>query len=170
MLINLSKFVDSSQSVLKFSNEIDRIDNPVLDDYELILPIKVSGEIYKVDGELQLYINGDFTYVSQCDRCLIETKKDMSFKSTAKLIKDSGNANDSEESDEVIYYNDDELDLKEYIWNQIVSSLPMKNLCSENCKGLCPRCGADLNKEKCQCDTSNVDLRFEKLRELSLND
>ena len=169
MLINLSKFVDSSQSVLKFSNEIDRIDNPVLDDYELILPIKVSGEIYKVDGELQLYINGDFTYVSQCDRCLIETKKDMSFKSTAKLIKDSGNANDSEESDEVIYYND-ELDLKEYIWNQIVSSLPMKNLCSENCKGLCPRCGADLNKEKCQCDTSNVDLRFEKLRELSLND
>lgn len=170
MLINLTKFVDSSKSVLKFSDEINRIDDPILEDYGIIFPVKVSGEIYKVDGEFQLYLNGDFTYTSQCDRCLIETKKDMSFKSTGKLKKDSGNANDSEESDEVIYYNDDELDLREYIWNQIVSSLPMKNLCSDECKGLCPKCGVDLNKEKCQCDTSNVDLRFEKLRELSLND
>jgi len=170
MLINLSKFVDSSESVLKFSKEIERIDDPILNGEDILFPIRTTGEIYKVDGELQYYISGFFTYVSNCDRCLIETKQNLSFTSTGKLIKAPGNGNDSEESDEVIYYNDDELNLKEYIWNQVVSSLPMKNLCSENCKGLCPKCGTDLNTQKCQCDTSNVDLRFEKLRELSLND
>jgi uncharacterized protein len=86
------------------------------------------------------------------------------------MEEESGNNIEDEESDEVVYYKDMYVDLNDYIWNQIASSLPMKFLCSEDCKGLCQKCGKNLNEGPCDCAIETGDLRFEKLRELSLND
>jgi uncharacterized protein len=61
-------------------------------------------------------------------------------------------------------FEGDEVDLSALIYEQIVLSLPMKPLCHEGCKGLCPRCGTDQNEESCACVSSSPDPRWETLR------
>ncbi len=65
----------------------------------------------------------------------------------------------------MIYYDGEELDITEDIRDMVILSLPMKPLCSDTCKGLCPKCGTNLNEEKCNCVLEEIDPRLEKLRE-----
>ncbi|MBN1297720.1 DUF177 domain-containing protein, partial [bacterium] len=61
---------------------------------------------------------------------------------------------------------DDRIDICRVIAEQIVLQIPMKTLCSDDCKGLCSRCGADLNAGTCGCDRDSVDPRLAKLKDL----
>ncbi|MBC7116239.1 MAG: DUF177 domain-containing protein [Pseudothermotoga sp.] len=64
----------------------------------------------------------------------------------------------------VLYYDSDQIDLTDRIIEAIVVEIPMKVLCSDNCKGLCPYCGANLNEEKDhKCIEDSVDPRWKKL-------
>ena len=60
------------------------------------------------------------------------------------------------------------IDLREMITEQIHLSLPVKPLCEENCRGLCSRCGVDLNKETCSCADGETDPRWEALKQLKV--
>jgi uncharacterized protein len=62
------------------------------------------------------------------------------------------------------FYRDETIDLGELVREQVYLALPMKPLCSEACKGLCPQCGTNLNRGTCDCRHEWVDPRFEKLR------
>jgi uncharacterized protein len=64
------------------------------------------------------------------------------------------------------HYTGDTIDLAEILREQIILALPMYPKCSEACKGLCPGCGVDRNKESCRCDEGNVDPRWAKLKVL----
>jgi len=172
MIIDLSHFLVDSETVYSFSFDFKDNDIQKLDNNDTLHPISVMGEIYKADKDLILAISGNYLHKSTCDRCLIKTEKNISFKSSAKLEK-KGRQNTEEDSDiaeDIIYYSDSKIDLSDYVWDQILSSIPMKNLCSENCKGLCPVCGIDLNKDDCKCEFQTGNLQFQKLRELSLDD
>ena len=63
-------------------------------------------------------------------------------------------------------YTGDEIDLGGYLRETVAMSLPLKVLCQEDCKGLCPHCGADLNLGACSCKDDWVDPRFTALRNL----
>ena len=69
----------------------------------------------------------------------------------------------------VIISKDGYIDADEALTEQILLELPLKHLCKEDCKGLCPKCGTDLNKGSCCCDTSDPDPRFDVLRKLLEN-
>ena len=75
-----------------------------------------------------------------------------------------------DENDDIIYYKKGILDIDEYILMEVASSLPMKTLCDEICKGLCPGCGIDLNKESCTCEDDYIDPRLEHLKEFFLKE
>jgi uncharacterized protein len=62
------------------------------------------------------------------------------------------------------FYRDETIDLGELVREQFYLALPMKPLCSEACKGLCPQCGTNLNRGSCECQNKWHDPRFEKLR------
>lgn len=68
----------------------------------------------------------------------------------------------------IIYYEGDEIDFTDALQEQVVLALPIKPLCSENCKGLCPRCGADLNQGACQCADKEDDGPFAVLKKMKL--
>ena len=171
MIINLTDFFDGREQVHNFSFELSKSDFPVHDVEHILEPIKVEGSLYKVDGEILIDTEGSYEYKAPCDRCLAESSQSISFQSSGKLVKEeAGNNVEEEESDEIVYYKELTVNLNDYIWNQIASSLPMKFVCSEDCKGLCQKCGKDLNEGPCDCHIETGDLRFEKLRELSLND
>ena len=63
---------------------------------------------------------------------------------------------------------DDFVDLTDNIREDILLQLPQRALCRENCRGLCPRCGVDLNKTACQCKTSEGDLCWHALDQIKL--
>jgi len=72
-----------------------------------------------------------------------------------------------EEDDlETAFYRDEVIDLGQLMKEQFYLVLPMKPLCQEACRGLCPHCGANLNQSSCTCVTTWVDPRLEKLRSL----
>jgi uncharacterized protein len=62
------------------------------------------------------------------------------------------------------------LNLSDQVWESLLMLLPLKLLCREECAGLCPHCGADLNEGPCSCAPQESDPRLEVLRSFSLND
>ena len=67
---------------------------------------------------------------------------------------------------DIEFYKDDIIDLAEIVREQILLSIPMIPICDESCQGLCPRCGKNLNLNKCLCAREPVDLRWSKLHNL----
>jgi uncharacterized protein len=99
-----------------------------------------------------------------CDRCLEQFP--AAFNTSIEQIYQLGV--DELESDEieVLPANTKEIDLSPVIHDAFVLNRPMKQLCRDDCKGLCPNCGINLNQKSCDCDKENVDPRFEKLKSL----
>jgi uncharacterized protein len=67
---------------------------------------------------------------------------------------------------EIGYYQGDGLALEDVLREQVLLSLPLRTLCKPDCKGLCPRCGANRNSQPCTCDVGPSDPRWEALADL----
>jgi uncharacterized protein len=67
---------------------------------------------------------------------------------------------------EIGYYQKDSLLLEDVLREQVLLSLPVRTLCKEDCKGLCPRCGSNRNSQTCSCDEGPSDPRWEALADL----
>jgi uncharacterized protein len=65
---------------------------------------------------------------------------------------------------EVDFVKGDKVDLSDIVREQIYLSLPMRSICKESCRGLCPVCGANLNERSCQCMKAEGHPAFSKLR------
>lgn len=166
MSIDLSNLFSAGESVYSFEDEIaDSNINMNLEGIEVLHPIRYKGEICKINREYIINIHTCYTFKGNCDRCLNPTSNDIESTLSAKL-EEYNKMQKEDEEDEIIYYDNDILDIEKYVLMEILSSLPMKNLCKEDCKGLCPQCGLDLNDESCDCIVENIDPRFEKLKEL----
>lgn len=70
------------------------------------------------------------------------------------------------EEPEAAAYKDKQLDLTELLRQQMLISLPMRPLCREDCRGLCPHCGANLNTEQCGCPVEEPETPFSRLKTL----
>ena len=68
--------------------------------------------------------------------------------------------------DEQSYLSGYNLDADMLVCNELLLSLPMKVLCDEDCKGICNRCGANLNHETCDCDRSSLDPRMSVIQDI----
>ena len=121
-------------------------------------------ETGKVDIEVSL--RGELQ--TSCSRCLkplmyrVDLKLQTVYLPAAPDMSDNLEA--ERQSPEIGYYRREIL-LGEYIRSELVLSLPQIYLCSPDCKGLCPQCGADLNIDKCTC-IKDIDPRLQKLKEI----
>jgi uncharacterized protein len=125
-------------------------------------PVKVSVNVSNVAGVVGLHVHAMADYYTQCDRCCVPLceKTDVVFDNV--LVKELENEVDS---DDLIKVEDEKLDLDEFVSSGIILNLPMKHLCSESCKGLCPVCGKNLNEGSCECKNNN-DSPFSVLKDL----
>lgn len=98
-----------------------------------------------------------------CGRCAKEFKTQFSFETEQKLAQtlESGD----KDNDEYILVPDGKLDIEEYIKDSAMLEMPARFLCSDNCKGLCPKCGQNLNNSRCSCDTRDIDPRLAVLKD-----
>ncbi|MDD2447795.1 MAG: DUF177 domain-containing protein [Tissierellia bacterium] len=166
MIFDLSNFLASKDVSFHLEGEIESRTLPKESNIKVISPIRFVGDIFKVDGEYDLNVNIYYTIDTNCNRCLKPTTMEMETLLSEQIIIDKGNINIEEFDEEFIYLQDYLLNMDDYIWSQVVISLPMKILCSNNCKGLCPQCGIDLNTQSCNCMDNTIDPRLEKLKEL----
>ncbi len=173
MNIDLIKFFEQADRVYPFEGQINSGSiNDYINEFKIVEPIEYKGAIYKVDGSYLINADIKYKYETHCNRCNDTTRKEINTSLSAKLEEYGKQYEDNEDDEDkdVIHYKRGILNLDEYILMEVASSLPMKTLCDENCKGLCPRCGIDLNKGSCTCQNENIDLRFEKLKDFFLDE
>lgn len=166
MTFDLSGFLDKGENVYCFNGELDFSEYKHDDkNFRIIGPVNYNGKIFKVDGDYIINADISYKYESMCDRCLKPTTDEIKTVLSGKLIEDSGGKYNEDDYEEIIYYKDNLLDLDKYIKSQVIMSIPMKFLCSKKCKGLCSKCGVDLNVEECNCSHESIDPRLEKLKD-----
>jgi DUF177 domain-containing protein len=116
--------------------------------------------------------NVSATVEFDCDRCLkpVAFAVDQSFDLLYVPPLGIGEEHELGEDDLSIgFYQDDEIDFDDLVREQIELALPMARLCGDDCRGLCPECGANLNDAECACEAEEVDARWAALKELKSN-
>ena len=125
-------------------------------------PVKVFGEVRNRAGYLIASMTMEGIVETVCDRCLapISRKVCVDFEAVlADSVQD-------EEDDSIIVCENDVFEPDELAASTFILELPSKNLCHEDCKGLCMKCGTNLNESACSCCNDEIDPRLSKLREL----
>ena len=162
MKIDLKNIIEGLDSSINFDEEIN-LDQDLVDK-NIVLPIRLKGTIYAdSDGG---YLTGKviFSYKDSCARCLKETITEITADIDASLVKEGVSSLD-EEDDSQVEFTDKEIFIEDLISSVILTSSPMRVICSDDCKGICPVCGANLNDEQCNCEIDNVDPRLAKLKD-----
>ncbi len=134
----------------------------------LVMDVHKDGDAYRVTGRVQTRLQ------LECGRCLemLEIAVDSPFELRYVPQTEAGEDGEREvEEDDLTtaFYKDESLDLGELMHEQFVLALPMKPLCAETCKGLCPHCGTSLNKSSCDCAPTWEDPRLAALKGLLNN-
>ncbi len=123
-------------------------------------PVKIEGILRNESEIFVLEVKGETKVSLACDRCLAPVAIEISFNIEERF------SHTGREDEETETFSGDQIDLADYVQRGILGALPMKVLCREDCQGLCPVCGKDLNEGDCGCDTTELDPRFESLRAL----
>lgn len=108
--------------------------------------LHIKGDITNIGKLLLLTANVGANLLLQCGACAELFGKKIDFSFEAKLSKEQ----DPEEPD-IFIYEGETVVLKDIVLEYLLLNLPIRKRCYEKCKGLCPFCGINLNKEQCQC-------------------
>ena len=131
--------------------------------------VKVSGSARRKREEVRLQGNIKADVEILCDRCLaasqmpLEVEFDMGFIPQEVEAVKAENVELQAEDLVIAAYEGEAVDLDEVVREQILLALPSRHLCSEDCKGLCQECGANLNAGQCTCEQADVDPRWSAL-------
>lgn len=163
MKINIASVLKNDGASQQFSTSVE------LGEFDLMgstlrfaKPVTVNGKILNIGGTLEISAQIDGEYITQCSRCGESVNMTLS----ADLFESVEN-DFSDVDDECISVSGNIIDITGSVNAAIFNSIPLQFLCSEECKGLCPVCGINLNKEECNCETEVYDPRFAIFRNLS---
>jgi len=133
--------------------------------------VPVNLRLHRRENEIVIWGSASGTVSEECSRCLnaVERKFSVEFEIFCdKIGARTGEREGEEKGGEtfVVFHDGRTLELGPCVREALVLSLPIKPLCSEDCKGLCPICGVNLNETTCSCDRSRVDPRWSVLEKL----
>ncbi len=149
---------------------------PADEDYRVVAPVELSMDVAKAGGDA-FRVGGTYRTRLElaCSRCLqpfevpLETEFDVRYLPAADSTGEVEHEI-AEDELEVAYYRDGALDVVGLLREQLQLALPMKPLCSDACRGLCPECGANLNRTECGCAPKWEDPRLTPLKGLLTRD
>ena len=112
-------------------------------------------------------ISGDTTLdvVVPCDRCLSDVDVTLQVAIDRKVMLADGHVQFAED-EENTFLEEHELDVDRLIYDEILVNWPTKVLCKDDCKGICPVCGQNLNQQDCGCDRQVIDPRMAKFQDI----
>ena len=163
MLFGLSKIIDSPGASVSFSVSVDLSDLLYGTSYPVSEPVLASGTVRNTAGVLVM--TGEISTVLHglCDRCASEFTQEVKIPLNVVLVREL--VNEDSEDEGVFPLVDDSADLEDIVRTVFVLNVDSKLLCKPDCKGLCCRCGHNLNEGPCSCE-KELDPRFAALRQL----
>ncbi|MBO5246220.1 MAG: DUF177 domain-containing protein [Eubacterium sp.] len=117
---------------------------------------------------LRLSGEGDVTVQIPCDRCLQEVAYPFHFIIEKEIPLENTLEESEDADDEASSYIDEErvLDVDRLVFNEILVNWPAKVLCKSDCKGICPKCGTNLNLAACDCEQGELDPRMAQFQDV----
>src|SRR5215831_3461974 len=140
-------------------------------EFRQVEPLEVRATAEFVDGQIRVCGNLHTRVELVCARCLdtvveeISRDFDFYYRSTTSIPEDEEVHLNLEDTD-IAFFEGDGLFLADVLAEQVNLALPMKVICSSDCRGLCPHCGANLNNEECRCEKHASDPRLAPLARL----
>lgn len=171
MNINLTEIINNDGGSLVFSEKV-HID-PVKYMGEKVCfddGVIFEGEIKNISGVFELKGKISGLLSANCSLCLERLERSFAAYVSETVVREGSEGEKAlSADDDVIVISDYFLPIDEIVLNNILINLDVKYLCSQDCRGLCPKCGKNLNKGDCGCDRSITDPRFEVLSKLMDN-
>ena len=164
MLLDVKPILRDPAKRLTFQFEMDLSDLEFSGRHPVSRPVVVEGQAYSSADVLLLDLTARSTLDAVCDRCGKEFLQDKEIPYSCMLAEEL----QDEDNDEIVLLEEDKVDLSDLARTAFILGMDTKTLCSEDCKGLCPRCGADLNLGPCSCE-KEVDPRLAVLAKLLEN-
>ena len=161
MILDLEPIFNNEGMFKEFSYELDLSEQELSGVKPFSTPVRVSGSVGNHTGVVELSAKAEFVLDMNCDRCA----KPIKLALTADIFHTLVTSLNDEANDELLLINELRFDLDPLVTEDIFLELPSKFLCSEDCKGLCPKCGKDLNTGSCSCE-KEIDPRLAALKQL----
>ena len=161
MLLNVQKIINAPGERIPFQFELDLSDVDFGGLYPAQSPVVVTGEARNTAEMLLLQFTASTVLQSVCDRCLKTFDNPKSVECEYILAQELENG----ENDEIVLLEDGVVDIGELARTAFILEMDGKTLCSEDCKGLCPGCGVNLNQGSCTCK-KETDPRWAALAQL----
>lgn len=162
MLIDLSEIlsregktqvVEAPVSMDSFQSKLGKFQ--IIKKEPLILTITNTGN--KV---LKLEASGHVTIAIPCDKCLKDVPTDFNIALEQEIDMKASKEDRIKDLDEINYVTGCSLDAEQLVHNEILIHWPFRVLCKEDCRGICAKCGKDLNEGSCDCDQTSPDPRM----------
>ena len=163
MLLGLSKIIDCPGASVPFTTSVDLSDLQYGESYPVTEPVEASGTVRNTAGVLVMTGTLHTTIHGVCDRCASDFDRYTEFPIDVVLVTEL--SNEENEDEWVFPLEGDSADLEDIVRTVFVLNFGSKLLCKEDCKGLCCRCGKNLNDGPCSCQ-KELDPRFAALKQL----
>ena len=167
--LDLRTLLAGELRTLRFDVQLDPPDDTddpgsILYGVRFLSPLGASGEVVNSAGYMRLRLDLSLDFVAPCARCLADVAGTYRFTlektvATPEML----DGLDEDKVDDFAVVEDGFLDLDEPAYALLLSEFPSRVLCREDCRGLCPICGTDLNEGSCSCKTSETDPRLSPL-------
>ena len=163
MLLGLSRIIDCPGESLPFTTSVDLSDLQYGECFPVSEPVQASGTVRNTAGVLVMTGSVHTTIHGVCDRCASDFDSHVAFPIDVVLVTEL--SNEENEDEWVFPLEGDSADLEDIVRTVFVLNFGSKLLCKPDCKGLCCRCGRNLNDGPCGCQ-KEVDPRFAALKQL----
>lgn len=162
MRINVEKIFKTEGMSSSYNFSLDFSDCEFWGEYPIKKPIDVTATVQNRAGMVILTTHADAVCETRCARCTKDVVSTVSVDTENYVVTETANQDEYE----MILAENYEIDLKELLRSEILTAIPFKVLCRDDCKGLCPKCGKDLNEGPCSCADDDVDPRLAILKTL----
>lgn len=166
MLLDIGALFTGERKSLPIDCILDFSDFEFRYNHPFAHPVTVRGEVSESAGVVSLKATVDILYRFHCDRCLDMTEQPMQIPIEHVLVRSKSDENDIDS----VKVDNSRLLLDDVVIEDLLLYLPQKNLCSEDCRGICPKCGRNLNRESCDCKSNDFDPRFDILKQFIQSD
>ncbi len=162
MLIDVKNLLKGQTDRIEFDYLTPPPEN--FDDIAFTGDVRITGYVLNQGGYISLSADAALPFRTHCSRCWKELQSEFSLHFNKSLAVK--NTLENEDNDDYLLIIDNKVDLDTPLLEAVLLEFPYTFLCKEDCKGLCSKCGADLNEGDCDCPKKEVDPRLEILKKL----
>jgi uncharacterized protein len=169
MILDLREYKEfpAKASVEAVADEFDQF----AEDVSQVNSVKAELAIQRSEEEFFCQGKVFASFQIECSRCLQPYEKLIKQKTDFVICSEAYHEKireDRIDDEDYVYFSGSDLrvDIADLVRQVLVLSVPMMPVCSDECQGLCPQCGTNLNKSKCECDKEKIDPRWEGLKKL----